>query len=290
VTAGTIFHATRTPLTIWFTAAWHVTAQKNGISALGLKRVLGLGSEQTAWAMLHRFRTAMGRTSPGLLSGRVEVDETYVGGPEPGRRGRGALGKTTVGVAVEVDDSGVIGRCRLEVLPNTSWKVLQDFLRRHVELTTTIVSDGWVAYERATRGLYVHEPTNVKGSGRPAHEALPGVHLVAALVKRWLLGTHQGGVKPEHLDAYLTEFSFRFNRRRSRSRGLVFMRLLEGAVASPPRSYKSLVTGPRKNRKKPPVVPLLRRVSSATLASDPVWRPWRRQFADATNTGTSEFA
>ncbi len=273
-TAGTIFHATRTPLTIWFLAAWHVTTQKNGASALGLKRVLGLGSEQTAWAMLHRFRTAMGRTSPDLLSGRVEVDETYLGGPEPGRAGRGALGKTLVAVAVEMHGTA-LGRCRMGVIEDAGWRSLRAFLIDRVEPGATVVTDGWIGYPKATEDLYAHEQFVIAGSGSEAHELLPGVHRVASLAKRWLLGTHQGGVKPGHLPAYLDEFTFRFNRRRSRSRGLLFYRLLSQAVAATPRTYRSLVVGHPSNRIKVPALPLERRVRSDGLAIVVGDRPWR---------------
>lgn len=274
VTAGTILHGTRTPLTLWFLAAWHLTSQKSGVSALGLKRVLGLGSEQTAWAMLHRFRTAMKPTSPDLLSGRVEVDETVFGGPEPGRRGRGALGKTLVGIAVETRGSA-LGRCRMSVLHDAGWQSLRGFLEERVEPGSTVVTDGLPSYPRAIADRYVHERFVVAGSGWDAHELLPGVHRVAALVKRWLLGTHQGGVKPGHLPAYLDEFTFRFNRRRSRSRGLLVYRLLSGAVAATPRTYRSLVVGHPSARLGTPEPPLMRRVSSAGVSAHGGGRPWR---------------
>lgn len=277
-TAGTIFHGTRTPLTMWFLAAWHVTTQKNGASALGLKRVLGLGSEQTAWAMLHRFRTAMGRTSADLLAGRVEVDETYLGGPEPGRPGRGALGKTLVGVAVEVRGPA-LGRCRLAVIEDAGWRALRGFLVDHVEPGATVVSDGWPAYPKATEGRYLHEPLVIAGSGADAHELLPGVHRVASLAKRWLLGTHQGGVKPGHLPAYLNEFTFRFNRRRSRSRGLLFYRLLAQAVLARPRTYRSLVVGHPSRRTRMPELPVDRRFGRGGPAVMTTDRPWRTNVA-----------
>ena len=277
-TAGTIFHATRTPLTTWFLAAWHLTTQKNGVSALGLKRVLGLGSEQTAWAMLHRFRTAMGRTSADLLSGRVEVDETLFGGPEPGRRGRGALGKTLVGIAVELRGTG-LGRCRMGVLEDAGWRSLRTFLAERVEPGATVVTDGWGADPKAIEGRYVHEPLVIAGSDTDAHELLPAVHRVASLAKRWLLGTHQGGVKPGHLPAYLDEYTFRFNRRRSRSRGLLFYRLLSQAVAAKPRTYRSLVVGHPSRRLRMPEPPFERRLTRERLAVVTGNRPWRRDLA-----------
>lgn len=273
-TAGTILHGTRTPLTIWFAAAWHMTSQKNGISALGAKRVLGLGSEQTAWAMLHRFRTAMVRPGRDRLSGTVEVDETFLGGPEPGRPGRGALGKTLVEVAVEQVGPG-LGRCRLSVIDAASAASLRAFLLAHVEPGSVVLSDGWRAYPSACGADYVNEPLVISGSGSAAHELLPGVHRVAALAKRWLLGTHQGGVKPGHLQAYLDEFTFRFNRRRSRARGMLFYRLLEQAVQASPRTYRSLVVGHGPGRWRMPVPPTDKRVRSDSLAGERLDRPWR---------------
>lgn len=277
-TAGTIFHATRTPLTTWFLAAWHLTTQKNGVSALGLKRVLGLGSEQTAWAMLHRFRTAMVRTSADRLSGRVEVDETMFGGPEPGRRGRGARGKTLVGIAVELRGTG-LGRCRMGVLEDAGWRSLRTFLADRVEPGATVVTDGFRAYPKAIEGRYVHEPLVIAGSDADAHELLPAVHRVASLAKRWLLGTHQGGVKPGHLPAYLDEYTFRFNRRRSRSRGLLFYRLLSQAVAATPRTYRSLVVGHPSRRLRMPEPPFERRLTMERPAVVTGDRPWRRDLA-----------
>lgn len=274
VTAGTIFHRTRTPLSVWFSAAWQMTSQKHGISALGLQRVLGIGSEQTAWAMLHRYRTAMIRPGRDRLSGIVELDETFLGGPEPGKRGRGALGKTLVAVAVE-QDGRASGRCRMQVIPDASSSVLAAFLADHVEPGAVVTTDGLSSYPNACAG-YDHQLVNVARSGRQAHELLPGVHRVASLTKRWLLGTHQGGVRPTHLQAYLDEFAFRFNRRRSNARGMLFYRLLEHAVQAPPRSYRSLVADPgSRGRATMPTPPPTKRVRPDSLNTEPLDRPWR---------------
>ena len=274
-TAGTIFHRTRTPLTVWFAAAWHLTNQKNGISAIGLKRELGIGSEQTAWAMLHRYRTAMIRPGRDRLSGSVEVDETVIGGPEPGRPGRGALGKTLVAVAVE-REVRTFGRCRLQVIEDASAPVLRNVLLAHVEPGSTVITDGWPSYPPACSTDYVHEPLVVSGSGHKAHELLPAVHRVASLVKRWLEGTHQGGVQPAHLQAYLDEFAFRFNRRRSRARAMLFYRLLEQSVQATPRTYRSLVAGVHPSRRTLPVPPADKRVRCESLAGPQLDRPWRK--------------
>jgi transposase-like protein len=277
VTAGTVFHGTRTPLTLWFAAAWHMTSQKNGISALGLKRVLDLGSEQTAWAMLHRFRTAMVRPGRDRLKGLVEVDEASFGGPEPGRRGRGALGKTLVAIAVEVGkDGNIAGRCRMSVVPDAEGLTLRTFVEDNIEPGSLVITDGWSGYQVACKPPYRHDRSFLARQTEPAHELLPAVHRVAGLTKRWLLGTHQGGVKPAHLQAYLNEFAFRFNRRRSDARGMLFFRLLETAVLADPRTFRSLVASQRRPyfpAPEPP--PPDKRVHAESLERPALDRPWR---------------
>jgi hypothetical protein len=180
-TAGTIFHGTRTPLTVWFAAAWLMTSQKHGISAHGLKRVLGIGSEQTAWAMLHRYRTAMVRPGRDRLGTIVEVDETVIGGPQPGRRGRGVLGKTLVVIAVE-QAGRALGRCRMQIIDDASTASLRPFRLDHVDPGTIVITDGWPSYPSACEEEYTHQPEPIASSGSHAHELLPGVHRVAALV------------------------------------------------------------------------------------------------------------
>ena len=241
VTAGTIFEGTRTPLQTWFTAAWWVTSQKQGMSAMGLQRALGLGSYQTAWMMLHRFRVAMVRPGRDRLSGYVEVDETYVGGDESGVRGRETAQKAIVAIAVEVEDPRGFGRARLQRVLDVSKDSLIPFVTSAVEPGATVHTDGWQAYWTVPDHGYTHERTVMRQQSDPAHVVMPGVHRVASLLKRWLLGTHQGSVSPQHLDAYLNEFTFRFNRRTSRRRGLLFHRLIEQAANSPPAPYKTVI-------------------------------------------------
>jgi len=238
VTAGTIFDRSRTPLADWFTAAWFMTNQKYGISALGLQRLLGLGSYQTAWTMLRKFRTAMVRPGREKLSGTVEVDETYVGGVEQGKRGRAAEQKFIVVIAIEVLDPKGYGRVRLRRVPDVSSASLLPFVRGAVESGAQVCTDGWKGYKGLAQQNYHHCAVSVSARGDPAHVALPGVHTVASLLKRWLLGTHQGSVTAAHLDAYLDEFAFRFNRRKSRRRGMLFYRLLENAVITEPTRYR----------------------------------------------------
>jgi len=240
LTAGTIFQDTRKPLRMWFMAMWYVTNQKNGVSALGLQRVLGLGSYETAWTWLHKLRRAMVRPGRDALSGTVEVDETYVGGVEKGKRGRNTETKAIVAVAAEENGKG-IGRMRLRRIKDVSGASLLPFVRSAAIPGAVIHTDGWSGYSGLTAAGYKHEVTVVSASPDPAHVTMPRVHNIAALLKRWLLGTHQGGVQHVHLDYYLDEFAFRFNRRRSKARGLLFHRLACQAVAVGPATYDAIV-------------------------------------------------
>jgi transposase-like protein len=273
VTAGTIFDRTRTPLTVWFMACWLFASQKDGISALALKRALEIGSNQTAWALLHRLRSVLVRPGRERLHGDVEVDETFIGGEEPGLRGGRQKGKKVlVAVAVEREEPKGFGRCRMAPIPDASAATLRSFLQENVEPGAKVITDGWGSYSGATKDLYLHEP--LKGaSGQDAAKLLPGVHKVSSLAKRWLLGTHQGSVDEAHLVAYLNEFVFRFNRRRSRSRGLVFHRVLELAVTHEPVRYREIVANPSpgKVRRPPPGT----RGRPPSLERPHAGRPWR---------------
>ena len=277
VTAGTIFDRTRTPLTVWFAAVWLFGTAKNGISALSLKRVLEIGSYQTAWAMLHRVRSVLVRPGRDRLAGRVEVDETFIGGEEPGLLGGRAGGKKVLtGIAVEVREPKGIGRCRMAPLADASGPSLFAFVKNHVEPGSTVTTDGWKGYEGLTKLGYVHDRRSQRAArirGDDPHKLLPAVHRVAALAKRWLLGTHQGSVGEAHLPSYLNEFVFRFNRRSSRSRGMVFYRVLELAVAHDPVRYHELIATRRPRAVKP--LPPPKRGRPPSLERPPANRPWR---------------
>ncbi len=247
VTAGTIFDKTRTPLKVWLAAAWYITNQKHGVSALGLQRVLGLGSYQTAWAMLHRFRRAMVRPGRDLLTGLVEVDETYVAigdksVADGSKRQRHKTTKTLVVIAVEMLEPKGFGRIRLRRITDTSEHQVIPFVKEVIQAGSTVHTDGSAAYRNLTDEGYGHRRTVMLGSETPAHISMPGVHRVASLMQRWLLGTHQGAVQPAQLDHYLDEFVFRFNRRKSASRGMLFYRLLEQAVVTAPVTYRQVVS------------------------------------------------
>ena len=254
VTAGTIFDKTRTPLTVWFHACWLFATAKDGISAQHLQRVLEISSYQTAWAMLHRLRSALVRPGRDRLSGTVEVDETYIGGEEPGLRGGRQRGKKVLtGIAVEVREPKGIGRCRMAPLDDASGDTLGTFVTENVQPGATVITDGRAAYRAISGKGYQHRPINQKAAraaGEDPDSLLPGVHRVASLCKRWLLGTHQGSVDAAHLPAYLNEFVFRFNRRRSASRGMVFYRVLQLAAGHEPVRYVDLLASKKPRRAK----------------------------------------
>jgi len=277
VTAGTIFDKTRTPLTVCFFFNETATTEKDGVSALSLRRALEIGSLQTAWAMLHRLRSVLVRPGRDRLSGTVEVDETFIGGEEPGLSGGRARGKKTLtGIAVEIREPKGIGRCRMAILRDASGASLVPFVADHVEPGARVITDAWAGYVGLKERGYLHEPRSQRAArahGDDPGELLPAVHKVASLAKRWLLSTHQGSFDQAHLPSYLNEFVFRFNRRRSRSRGMVFYRVLQLAVGHGPVRYRELVKHPRpRPSRRPPPRTRGRPPSLERQAAD---RPWR---------------
>jgi transposase-like protein/predicted RNA-binding Zn-ribbon protein involved in translation (DUF1610 family) len=243
VIAGTLFEGTRKPLRTWFQVMWYITSQKYGGNALGLKRVVGFGSYQTAWTWLHKMRHAMVRPGRGRLSGKVEVDETYVGGAETGVRGRETEKKAIMVVAVEIHEPFGFGRVRLRQVPDVSGASLVPFVCEMIEPGSEVLTDGWGGYNTLVEHNYIHSKTILSSSGDPAHVLMPGVHRIAALLKRWLLGTYQGSVSSKYLDYYLDEYTFRFNRRSAQARGLLFYRLVEQAVQVEHISRNQLILG-----------------------------------------------
>jgi transposase-like protein len=236
VLAGTIFQDSKLPLSVWFWAMWHVASQKNGVSALGLQRVLGFGNYKTAWAMLHKLRRAMVRPGRDRLSGVVEVDEAYWGAEESGVRGRQSVRKALIIVAAQADGRG-IGRIRLRHIPDANRSTLHGFIADSIEPGSTVISDGLQAYRELEN--YVHDRQIQKRQPADAEHLLPRVHRVISLLKRWLLGTHQGAIAHEYLQDYLDEFTFRFNRRKSASRGKLFYRFVQQAVQVAPVPFDS---------------------------------------------------
>lgn len=257
-TAGTIFDKTRTELRVWFAAIWFITSQKHGANALGLQRVLGLGSYETAWAMLHRLRRAMVRPERELLHGVVEVDESFLAltqgdNPRSARGRKSGTDKVVVVIAVEMLSPKGFGRIRIEQIERGDSANLMPFIKSSIRAGALVHTDGSRSYSKLEQSGFNHKQTVHDGSPTPAHESMPGVHRVAALLQRWLLGTHQGAVQPEQLAYYLDEFVIRFNRRTSRSRGLLFYRLLEQAVVTKPVTYRDIVDLPKKAADPEPV-------------------------------------
>jgi transposase-like protein len=276
LTAGTIFDKTRTPLTVWFHACWLFATAKDGISAQHLQRALEIGSSQTAWAMLGRLRSVLVRPGRDRLAGTVEVDETYIGGDEPGLRGGRQRGKKVLtAIAVEVREPRGIGRCRIAPVADGSAESLRSFVCGAVEPGSTVITDGWQGYAGIGKLGYRHQRRSQRAArarGEDPGELLPAVHRVASLCKRWLLGTHQGSVDEAHLPAYLNEFVFRFNRRRARSRGMVFYRVMELATGHTPVRYRDLLATSRpRTGQAPPGT----RGKPPSLERPPAQRPWR---------------
>ena len=240
LTAGTIMHGTKKPITYWFKAMWWFTTRKSGVNAVNLQELLGLGSYHTAWSWLQKLRRCTVRKDREKLSGHVEVDEFFIGGKKAGKRGRGAEGKTIVLVAIErytaqdpetLNSYWQIGRVRLQVSLDCSAYSLETFINHNIETGSMVVTDKLNSYRPALNQEYHHIPVE------PAHQRGPesglyGVHLIASLVKRLIRGTFQGRLEPKYLQNYLDEYVFRFNRRKSRSIGKKFMRIVQQVIKS----------------------------------------------------------
>ena len=247
-TAGTVFHRSRKPLILWFRAMWHIVSQKYGANALGLQRVLELGSYETAWHWLHKLRHAMVRPGRDRLSGSVQLDETYLGRRgRGGKRGRGAEGKEMIVIAVEDKGARKMGRIRLRHVPDGKARSLNPFATSAIEPGSTVLTDDYQGYAQLPSLGYIRAIVT------PDELRLP--HLVASLLKRWLLGIYQGAVRPSHLGYYLDEYTFRFNRRTSRSRGKLFYRLVQQALQVDPlpeAKLKGSTSRPTKGDPDPP--------------------------------------
>jgi transposase-like protein len=239
VTQGTIFQDSHLPLITWFRAMWYICVQKNGASALGLQRALGLGSYRTAWLCLHKLRRAMVRSGREKLSGEVEVDETYVGGAHSGKRGRGAVGKSIVFIAAERDGRG-IGRIRLKCISDVTSLTLKSTIQELISGNSKIITDAWPSYTGTEQLGYAHEVTH-SDDAMLGEDMLPRCHRIASLLKRWIIGTLQGSLSAKHMQDYLDEFTFRFNRRKSASRGKLFYRLVQQTVITDANPYSEIV-------------------------------------------------
>lgn len=235
VIVGTLFQDTHKPLRLWFQAIWYAVNQKNGVSALGLQKAIGLGSYHTAWEWLHKLRRAMVRPGRDKLDGLIEVNETFIGGEHSGKRGRGAEGKTLVLIALE-DTQWGIGRIRLAPITDASGDSISNAVIEMVAQGSAIRSDGWNGYNSLLKHGYKHQPVN--NTNVQENDLIPSAHLIASLLKRWLAGTYQGAVSHKNLPYYLDEFTFRFNRRTSNFRGKLFYRLIQQALEIDPVQMK----------------------------------------------------
>ena len=239
VTAGTVMHRSKLPLTVWFWAAYLMATHSNGISALQLKNQLGLGSYKTAWLLCAKLRTAMVNPERQLLAGLVEIDETAIAcrskdhAANPAK-GRSAQGKLLIAGAVEVDEQGRPGRLRLSALENYTAKTLHEFVATNITPGSTAKTDGWAAYADAPN--ISHEPHTI--GPMAAHIVLPWTHRVFSNLKTWALGVYHG-LRRRHLQRYLDEFTFRFNRRRKRH--AAFATLLGIATRRKPITYQMLI-------------------------------------------------
>jgi len=247
ITAGTLFQDTRKPLRLWFHVMWWVMSQKTGVSAKNLAHTMGFRRYETAWTWLHKLRRAMIRPGRDPLGGTIEVDETYIGGEEEGTRGRRIVKKALIVIAIEVE-TGKLGRVRFRQIRDASANSLIPFVQDNVQTGSIVITDGWQGYSSLGKTGYRHKVRKIARSGKNASELLPHVHLVFSLVKRWLMGTHQGAISSEHLSYYLDEYAFRFNRRLSTHRGKLFYRLMQQAVSTEPVSRKEIVAGKRVRR------------------------------------------
>jgi transposase-like protein len=239
VKTGSIFESSRLNLKTWFYAIWWVTSQKTGVSALGLQKTLGLGSYRSAWLLLHKIRTAMVFSDRSLLSGDVEMDEAFLGGVRSGKRGRGAEGKQLIVIAAEFSGKKKIGRIRVSRCADASAENLEKFIKANIAPKSTVHTDGWKGYSGVKNLGHKHQP--VKSQSVDPDELLPRINIVTALLKRWLLGTHHGRLDEKHMDSYLEEFVFRFNRRTSKVRGLLFQRVIENSMNVEPAPYKKII-------------------------------------------------
>lgn len=239
VKANSIYESSRLPLKTWFQAIWWVTSQKTGVSALNLQKNIGLGSYRSAWLLLHKIRSAMIHADRSLLQGEVEVDEAFIGGVRSGKRGRGAEGKQLIIIAAEYSGEKRVGRARILRIPDASAPVLEAFILANIAEGSIIHTDGWPSYNGVASFGYKHLPRTT--SSVDPNELLPRINIVTSLLKRWLLGTLHGRLDPKHMDHYFEEFIFRFNRRTSKVRGLLFQRVLENSIRIKPSPYNDIV-------------------------------------------------
>jgi transposase-like protein len=236
-TAGTILHRTRTPLVVWFWAAYLLITDKRGLSALALQRQLGMSRYETAWMLLHKLRRATVNLNRTKLHGRIEVDEAWVGGVQVGGTGRKRVGRRAalVVMAVEVG-RGYPERLRAKLVPDDTAASLVGFVQEVAEVGSTVITDGWPSYLALTEAGFRHERI-VEGSGADFVNPVPHLHHTIGNLKGWINGTHKG-VSRHHLAAYLDEFVFRHNRRLNLA--AAFQTLLGLGTSREPTTYATI--------------------------------------------------
>jgi transposase-like protein/ribosomal protein L37AE/L43A len=236
LTSGTMFHRSRKPLTMWFKVIWWYTTRRSGVNATNLQELLGI-SYPTAWSWLQKLRMHSKRPEREKLSGQVEVDEFYLGGSKTGKQGRGSKNKTTIIAAVEKNNNK-IGRIRMQKITNCEKENLKAFINENIEKGSKIITDGWSGYFGLDQNSnYDHE----KVVSSVKEDVTPGVHRVASLFKRVVLGTYQGNVSPKHVQKYLDEYVFRFNRRKSSHVGTKFYKMIQLTAASSIITFNNIV-------------------------------------------------
>ena len=228
LTSGTLLQGTRKPFKTWFRAVFEISSRRNGISAKELQRILGFGSYETAWTWLLKLRAALVRPDREPLSSKVQIDEAFVGGI------RG--GKSMVLVATETD-----GRVRLAHAENNDEATLKRFADAEIATDAAVTSDGLASYNAESLGARPHAAFVQTPAERRISDTLQNVHWTVSALKRWLLGTHAGAVQPKHLQAYLDEFVFRYNRRKTKGVGRIAARTIANLVVTAPMTMRQLV-------------------------------------------------
>ena len=228
LTSGTLLEKTRKPFKMWFRAVFEISSRKNGISAKELQRIMGFGSYKTAWTWLHKLRAALVRPGREKLGEHVEIDEAFVGAKN--------AGKSLVLVATETD-----GRVRMAQAENNDAETLKRFADAEIAADASITTDGHAGYSAKSLGCRAHEPVVQTKAERAENDALQRAHYAISLLKRWLLGTHGSAVGMKHLQAYLDEYAFRYNRRRTKGVGRIAARTIELLVAHAPRTMRQII-------------------------------------------------